>query len=187
MFEHFATPDEIFQYKLGQALTMEFDALELLGEMEKGAMRSDLGEAFHEQAQETRQRIDNVRQCFAMMGSEAHHSPSPATKELAKETTAFMAKTDSSLVDAVILAGALEAKDYEMAVYETLIIQSKARGDAGTSELLNQNLLQEQAALEKITVAAESIARANIADQKDPSTGMDRTVKAPPYLPPGSL
>lgn len=187
MFEHFTTPDEIFHYKLGQALTMEYEALELLGEMEKGAMRSDVGELFHEQAQETQQRIGNVRQCFAMMGSEAHQTPSPASKGLAKETKAFVAKTDSSIVDAVVLAGALEAKHYGLAVYETLLIQAKARGDAGITELLNQNLLQEQAALEKIAVASDSIARANIADQKEASTGTARTVKGPPYLPPGSL
>lgn len=187
MFEHFTNPDEIFHYKLGQALTMEYDAMELLGELEKSAMRSELGELFHEQAQETQQHIDNVQQCFAMLGSEATQSPSPATKGLAKETKAFMAKTDSSLIDAVVLAGALEAKHYGMAVYESLLIQAKARGDAGITELLNQNLLQEQAALAKIAVASDSIARANIADQKEAGTGTVRTVKGPAYLPPGSL
>lgn len=187
MFEHFTTPDEIFHYKLGQALTMEYDALELLGELEKGAMRSDLGELFHEQARETRLHIDNVRRCFVMLGSEVSQTPSPATKGLAKEAKAFMAKTDSTLVDAVVLAGALEAKHYEMAVYETLLIHTKARGAAEIAELLNQNLLQKQAALEKIAAASDSIVRANIADQKEDGTGAARTAKGPRYLPPGSL
>jgi ferritin-like metal-binding protein YciE len=33
MFEHFNTPEEIFSFKLGSALTMEQDSLEMLEKM----------------------------------------------------------------------------------------------------------------------------------------------------------
>ncbi|MHA7305220.1 YciE/YciF ferroxidase family protein [Arthrobacter sp. TMN-49] len=187
MFEHFTTVDEIFHYKLGSALTMEYDSLEMLGDMEKGAMRSDLRELFHEHAHETRQQIENLQQCFALLGAEAHQGPSPATKGLAKESKALMAKTDNSLVDAVVLAGALETEHYEMAVYEALIFQAKARGAAGIAELLNQNLMQEKAAIEKIMVASDAISRADATSQEDPGTAPEPSVSAPPYLPPGSI
>lgn len=187
MFEHFTTPEEIFHYKLGSALTMEHDSLEMLGDMEKTAIRSDLRDLFREHAHETRQQIENLRQCFAMLGMEENQAPSPTTKGLAKEAKSFISKTDDTLVDAVVLTGALETEHYETAVYESLIIQAKALGAGGIAELLNQNLNQEKAAIEKIKNASDSIARADNADQDESGAGTEPPDQVPPYLPPGSI
>lgn len=125
---------------------MEYDSLEMLGDMEKSAMRSDLGELSHEHAHETRQQIENLQRCFSLLGVEVHQAPSPTTKGLAKESRSFIATTDNTLVDAVVLAGALESGHYAAAVYETLVIQAKVRGLAGVVELLKQNLVLEKGA-----------------------------------------
>ncbi|POH57269.1 hypothetical protein CVS28_16880 [Arthrobacter glacialis] len=187
MFEHFTTPDEILHYRLGAALTMEYDALEMIAAMEKGAMRSDLRELLHEHTHETRQQIEFLQRCYSMLGVDVHQTPSPTSKGLAKESNAFMAKTDSTLVDAVILAGVLEVDHYASAVYETLVIQAKALGAAGVVELLTQTLAQKKATIEKILVASETIAHADATDHADGDTRPQSGVQVPPYLPPSMI
>ena len=187
MFEHFTTPEEIFSYKLGSALTMEHDSLEMLEDMEKTAMRSELRELFRDHAHETRQQIENLRQCFASLGQEPNGTPSPATKGLAKDARSFVAKTDETLVDAVVLASALEAEHHEVAVYEILITQAKSLGAAGPAELLTQNLMQEQSAIKKIKVAADSIVGSNAEEPDRVAPASEPEIGAPPYLPPGAI
>jgi ferritin-like metal-binding protein YciE len=163
MFEHFNTPEEIFSFKLGSALTMEQDSLEMLEELEKTTPRQEFKELFHAHADETRHQIENLKQCFALLGEEVNDSPSPTTKGLAKEAKASIAKTDSTIVDAILLSGGLETERYEMAVYETLITNAKARGADEVVRLLEQNYEQEVAASEKLKAAAEQISKSGIA------------------------
>lgn len=102
MLEHFTTSDETFHYKLGSTLTMEKDALELLGEEEKNATRSDLGELF----QGKRRKLDRtLKTCESVLLGWVSKPPSPsvATTGLVTETMAFVTKTDSTHLDSVIL------------------------------------------------------------------------------------
>lgn len=187
MFEHFTTPEEIFSYKLGSALTMEHDSLGLLEDMENAAMRSELKELFRDHAHETSQQIENLGQCFSALGQEAAGTPSLATKGLTKDARSLVAKTDETLVDAVVLAAALEAEHHEVAVYENLITQARALGAAATVNLLTQNLFQEQSAIKKIQAAAESIVRANAEERDQTVPAPEPDLAAPPYLPPGAI
>lgn len=163
MFEHFTTPEEIFSFKLGSALTMEQDSLAMLETMAQTTPRPELKELFESHAAETRQQIANLEQCFSLLGEDVNDSPSPTTKGLAKEAAASISKTDASIVDAVLLAGGLETERYEMAVYETLITNAKARGADDVAALLIQNYEQEVAASENIKSVAERISLSGIA------------------------
>jgi len=163
MFEHFTTPEEIFSFKLGSALTMEHDSLEMLGELASTTPRPELRELFNSHAEETRQQIANLEQCFELLGEQVNDSPSPATKGLAKEGKSTISKTNSSIVDAVLLAAGLETEHYEIAVYETLVNAAGARGAKDVAKLLQHNLDQEIAASEKIKDAAKRIAHDGIA------------------------
>lgn len=163
MFEHFTTPEEIFSFKLGSALTMEHDTLEMLGDLEEQVQRPELKRLFREHADETRQQIANIEQCFQLLGEQVNDAPSPTTKGLAKEGKAAIRKTDASVVDAVILAGALETEHYEIAVYETLVTNAEARGAAEVAKLLQQNLQQEEGARDKVKQAAKQISQTGIA------------------------
>src|ERR1700712_1255327 len=112
MFEHFTTPEEIFSFKLGSALTMEKDTLDMLAELEAATSRPELKQLFSEHAEETRQQIRNIEKSFELLGEEVNESPSPTTKGLAKEGNASIKKTDPTIVDAILLSGALETEHY---------------------------------------------------------------------------
>ena len=66
-------------------------------------------------------------------------------------------------MDAVILAAATESEHYEIAVYETLVVNAEARGAAEVAELLRQNLEQEEHALEAARSTMKRIAEQGIA------------------------
>jgi len=163
MFEKLNTPEEIFSFKLGAALTMEKTNLEMLGELEEHAQRDELKQQFRHHADETRQHIANIEKAFELLGEDVDTSPCPAIEGLEKEGQATIKKTDDSVVDAVLLAGAAETEHHEIAVYETLITNAKARGAEPVAELLRQNLEQEKHTLDEVRSAMERIATQGIA------------------------
>jgi len=163
MPERLTTPEEIFSFKLGAALTMEKTILGMLEDLEQNAQREELKELFSEHAAETTQHVANIEKSFALLGEEAKPSPCPAIDGLKEEGTSAIAMTDNSIVDAVLLAGAGETEHHEIGVYETLVTNAEARGAADVAELLKQNLQQEQAALEKVKTMGKKISTEGIA------------------------
>jgi ferritin-like metal-binding protein YciE len=163
MFERLNTPQELFHYKLGAALTMENTVLEMLGDLEKHAQREQLKQQFRHHAEETKEQIHNLEQAFAVLGEEPDDSPCPAIQGLEKEGKANIKKADDSVVDAVILAGAAETEHHEIAVYEGLITEAQAMGKQDIVSLLRHNLEQEQHTLEEVKQATEQLAQEQFA------------------------
>jgi ferritin-like metal-binding protein YciE len=150
MFDKLNNQRELFGHKLGSALTMEQDVLDMLGDLEDKAQRTELKQQFHHHAEETRQQIDNIEQVFRALGEEPDESPSPVTKALDKEAKADIKMADESVVDAVILTGAAETEHHEIAVYESLITQAEELGQPDAVRLLEENLKIEQHTLEEV-------------------------------------
>ncbi len=165
MFEHLNTAEEIFSFKLGSALTMEQKLVEVLEELEENAQRADIKRALREHREETKGHVENIEQCFQLLGEEVDDSPCPTIEAMAKEGKATIKKTDDTLVDAVILAAATESEHHEIAVYETLITNAEARGASQVAELLQRNLEQEKHALEVARTTMKTIASQGIAVQ----------------------
>ena len=163
MFERLNTPEEIFSFKLGSALSMEQKLVEVLEELEEHANRDEVKRALREHREETRQHVTNIEQCFKLLGEEVDDSPCPVVEAMAKDGKATIKKTDDSLVDVVILAAATESEHYEIAVYETLITNAEARGTSDVAALLRQNLEQEKHALETARSEMKTIAQQGIA------------------------
>jgi ferritin-like metal-binding protein YciE len=159
MFESLNTPQELFHFKLGAALTMEQNVLEMLGKLEEEAQRQPLKEQFRHHADETRQQIQNIEKAFQALGEEPDASPAPRSRASNKESKAHIRKVDDSVVDAVILSGAAETEHHEIAVYAGLITHAQAMREDEVVRLLQENLEQEQHTLEKVKQHSEQIAR----------------------------
>jgi ferritin-like metal-binding protein YciE len=163
MFERLTTPEEIFSFKLGAALTMEQKLVDALEELEESAQRTEIRQALREHREETRQHVSNLEECFRLLGEEVDDSPCPAIEGLVKEGKAAIKKTDEAVVDAVVLSAATESEHHEIAVYETLIVNAQARGADEVAELLRRNLEQERHALEVAQTTLKTIAGQGIA------------------------
>ncbi len=163
MFERLHTPEEIFSFKLGSALTMERNLVDVLEELEEQAQRNEIKQALREHRDETRQHVANIERCFELLGEDVDDSPCPTIEAMAKEGKATIKKTDDPLIDAIILSAATEAEHHEIAVYETLITNAQARGASEVAGLLRQNLEQERHALQVATTTMQTISSEGIA------------------------
>ena len=159
MFEKIESPQELFSYKLGAALKMEHTVLEMLGDLEEKAHQEPLKEQFRHHAEETRGQIRNLEQAFTAIGEEPDDKPCPAIEGIEKEGKANIKKADDSLVDAVIVAGAIETEHHEIAVYEGLIAHAEAMGQSQVLKLLSENLEQEQHTLDEVRQHGQRLAR----------------------------
>ena len=158
MFEHFDNPQELFEFRLGSALTMEHDSLDMLGELESAAQSKEIKQLFSHHAEETKQQIANLEKCFSTLGLDVNDSPSPTTKGLAKEGSSLVAKTDPALLDTVVLAAALGTEHYEISAYQTLVTSAEAMGAREVVTLLKENLQQEEHTSEELNAAAKKVA-----------------------------
>lgn len=158
MFERLNTPQEALSWQLGAALTMEREIIDMLDGLIDESKDRATKEAFRSHQAETRGHAQNLEEVFRLFGWEVDDSPCPTIKAIEKEGKANIKKTDEAIVDSVILAGAMETEHHEIAVYENLIIHTQALGHDDAAELLQRNLNEEKAALEKVTSLARQLA-----------------------------
>jgi ferritin-like metal-binding protein YciE len=157
MFEHFDTPQEAYNFKLGAALTMEKTAIEILEANIAAAQDDAVKSLLEAHLQETRGHVENLEQVFGCFEWAVDDSPCPTIEALQKEGASMVKKTDDSFVDSVILMGAGEVEHHEIAVYEGLITSADAMGRQDVVDLLQKNLTQEQAALEKASTQLKHV------------------------------
>lgn len=161
MFERLNTPQEAFNWQLGAALSMEREILDMLDNLVEEAQEEPVKQAFRAHQDETRGHVQNLEQVFGLFGWEVDDSPCPAIKAIGKEGKANIKKASDAIVDSVILEGAMETEHHEIAVYENLIIQAEGLGNNDAAELLQRNLREERAALEKVSAFARQLAGAD--------------------------
>ena len=149
------TPTELFVHKLGAALTMEETILGMLQKLQDEASDSKLKKDLQHHQEETRQQGQNLRRIFDALGEPAEKQPCPPIDGLKLEGERLLREVDPTLVDSVILSGVIETEHHEIAVYDGLIIEAEQMDDDDIVALLQENLEQEEAALDKAVKAAE--------------------------------
>ncbi len=158
MFERLNTPAEAYNYKLGAALKMERTVLAILEANIDEAKEQKVGQLFRQHLDESRSHVTNLEEVFRLMGWEVDDSPCPAIDGLQGEGKANAKKTDDTLVDSVLLQGAVEVEHHEIGVYENLIINARAMGRDDVVTMLQRNLDSEQHALGQAKALQEQIA-----------------------------
>ena len=153
------SPQELFLYKLGAALTMEETILEVLEKLQEEANDSSLRRYLQQHHRETQGHVENLNQVFTALGKKPEEQPCPTIEGLKKEGDQLLDKVDDSLVDSVILSGVIETEHHEIAVYDGLIIKAEQLGDDDVIALLNENIEEEEATLKKAISAAEQLAK----------------------------
>src|ERR1700754_584153 len=150
LFERFESPNELVEYKLGCALRMERDVLKMLDRLEPVARGERLKQHLRRDAEETREQLANVERAFAALTWEPDDRPCPVIEAIEKDGRAQIKRATDRLVDDAILAWAAETEHYEIAAYEWLIAHVEATGTPEAVAWLQQNLDQEQHALDEV-------------------------------------
>jgi ferritin-like metal-binding protein YciE len=158
MFERFNTPQEAYNFKLGAALKMEQEVLEILDGAIDNAQAGRVKELLETHRRATEQHVEILEQVFGAFEWEVDDSPCPAIDGLKAEGKANAKKADDTIVDSVILQGAVEVEHHEIGVYQNLILNARAMGRDDVVDLLQKNIRSEEQALEKVLALQEQVA-----------------------------
>ncbi|MEQ6899204.1 DUF892 family protein [Microbacterium sp. KR10-403] len=160
MFDRFEKPQDLFAYRLGSAMTMENDSLQMLADLEQAASSEDVKEIFRHHAGETRQQIENLEEVARALSLELTDEPSLATKGLVTEGHALLRRADPVLRDDVAVSVALDTEHHEISVYQSLVATARTLEAPRVVHLLTANLDQEQHTTEELVAKAKELADA---------------------------
>jgi len=154
VFEKLRTPEDVFGWQLGTALTMERAILGALNELVHESRSEEVREALLAHKEETREHEANVEAAFQALNWEIAEESSDAAEAIAKQGKSEASKAEPPLIDRIILGAAIETEHYEIAVYENLILQARALSLDAVIPPLKANLESERGALEKVSKLA---------------------------------
>jgi ferritin-like metal-binding protein YciE len=147
-------------HELGDILYAERTLVKVLPKLAQEATDSTLRDAFEKHLGETEQHVTNIEKAFEMVGESAKAEKCPGIDGIKKEHDEFVSKEDPStdVLDMFLTGAAARTEHYEIAAYTGLITTAKALGENDVAKLLDENLTQENAALEKVTTISKTLA-----------------------------
>src|ERR671933_1499889 len=153
------TPQELYIHKVGAALKMENTILDMLPQLVEHANDEQLRQSLRQHYEETQRHVANLERVFNALGAEVDEAACPAIEGLEKEGQANLKMVDDTLNDHVIIGGVTETEHHEIAVYEGLITKASAMGEQDVVALLQENLENEQATLQKAQQLGQQLAQ----------------------------
>ena len=151
------TLEDLFLHTLKDIFYAEKQILKSLPKMAKNAESEELRQAFETHRVETEGQIERLEKVFEMLGKPARGVQCEAINGIIEEGKEVMEDfADSEALDAGILAAAQAVEHYEITRYGTLIAWAKQLGRNDCASVLQQNLEEEKATDQKLTMMAES-------------------------------
>ena len=156
-------PHDLLVHKLAVLLSTERRIEKMLPTLEREAHDEELKEGFRRHLEETRRHVENVEQAFRILGADAQGTAAPAIEGLEAQHKGFAsAAADDVLpdvLDAVSVSSAAATEHHEIAAYESVITLAKGLGLQGVSQVLEENLRDEQQMLEDVKQIAERLSK----------------------------
>jgi ferritin-like metal-binding protein YciE len=158
-------PRELFLHELGDLLYVEKSLYKELPKLAQEATDEALGGAFEAHREETKQHADNLEQIFEMLGEAPKAEQCPGIDGIKEEHDDFIKENRPmpAVCDLFLTGAGARAEHYEIAAYTGLITMAQAMGESDVVALLQENVRQERAALEKLEKAAIRLTRAHMA------------------------
>jgi ferritin-like metal-binding protein YciE len=151
-------PKQLFLHELADMYDAEQRILQMLPDLAREAPDAQVAQALNTHLEETRQQIKNIEQVFEMFGAKPERQSCAAVQGIKQEHDMFTREHPSTeLLGVFDLRGAAKTEHYEIAAYQGLIAMCDALGQPRCAQLLQQNLQQEQAMLQRVTQASERL------------------------------
>lgn len=148
---------KLFQEELKDIYWAEKALVKAIPKMVKKATSEDLIQALESHLAETEEHVSRVEDVFSEIGMEPKTKKCESMEGLIAEAEEVMKDSDDGvMLDAGIIASAQKIEHYEIASYGTLRTFAQTLGLTNAVQLLEQNLMEEKAADEKLTEVAES-------------------------------
>ncbi len=149
---------ELFAHELGDIYDAEQRILQMLPQLANEASDGQVKSAYQYHEQQTRQQVQNLEQCFHILGTQPQRTPCHALAGLQQEHDSFIKENPSAEILTMFdLGGAAKTEHYEIASYQGLIEKANLMGLKNCVQLLQQNLNQEEEMAQKITQISKQL------------------------------
>ena len=156
-------PESLFVHELKDILFAERTIEKALPKLANEATNPELKAAIEHHLDETKSHIANLAQIFDSMGMTDRGTACPGILGLMKEHDEFVEENGDApagVLDSFLCGAAARTEHYEIAAYTGLVTSAQALGKPDAARLLQENLADEKAMLEKATQAHSRIAAA---------------------------
>ena len=149
------TIEELFEHELKDIYSAEQSLLAALEQMARESSDRDIRKAFTQHRKETQGQIKRLDKVFKGLGQKPEAQTCAGMEGLIKEKKMFVRERPSpELLEFYNIGAAQKTERYEITAYETLIDMADKLGFSDAVELLEQNLQEEEATLNKLKAIA---------------------------------
>jgi ferritin-like metal-binding protein YciE len=152
------TPQDLFFYDLCAMYNVEQKLVQMLPELAKESQERQVSQAFLEHQKETEHHVQNLEQCFQILGRSPVDLENHTITGLKEDHDAFIGQKPSPQVLTMFdIAAGAKSEHLEIAAYRNLIQSANALGFQKCVPLFQQNLQQEEAAARKLEGFAQQL------------------------------
>lgn len=149
------TIEELFEHELKDVYGAEHSLVDALEQMAAESADKDIKRLYTQHRRETQAQIKRLDRIFKALGQRAEPQACPGMEGLIKEKKAFMReKPTPDLLEFYNVGAAQKVERYEITAYENLIDMADKLGLSDAVDLLEQNLQEEEATLNKLKAIA---------------------------------
>jgi ferritin-like metal-binding protein YciE len=152
------SPQDLFFYELCTMYDAEQKLVQILPKLAQECQQAQVKEAFLQHERETRQHVNNLEQCFKILGRNPVTLENHVVAGLKQDHDAFLREQPSKEALTMFDLNAGSKSEYlEMSAYRSLIDAASQLGLQQCVPLLQQNLQQEEAAAKKLATLAHQL------------------------------
>jgi ferritin-like metal-binding protein YciE len=149
------TIEELFEHELKDIYGAEQSLLDALEQMASESSDRDIKKGYTQHRKETQGQIKRIEKIFKSMGQKPEAATCAGMEGLVKEKKLFMReKPSAELLEFYNIGAAQKVERYEITAYENLIDMAEKLGMTDAGELLEQNLQEEEATLNRLKAIA---------------------------------
>jgi len=157
--------EELFEHELKDILGGEQALVDALEQMAEETSDREIKKAYLQHRKETQGHIKRIEKIFRSLGQKPEAETCPGIEGLIKEKKLFMReKPTEELLEFFNVGAAQKVERYEITSYESLIDMADKLGLSDAVELLEENLQEEEAALNKLKAIASEF---DVTDQEE--------------------
>ena len=161
------TIEELFEHELRDIYSAEQSLLEALEQMAQESSDREIKRGFTEHRKETQAQIKRLEKIYRSLGQKPESGSCPGVEGLIKEKKLFMReKPSNELLEFYNIGAAQKVERYEITAYESLVDMAEKLGMTDVVDLLEQNLQEEEMALNKLKAIASEFDVAEDVDEE---------------------
>ena len=163
------TIEELFEHELQDIYSAEQSLLDALEQMAQESSDREIKRGFMQHRKETQGQIKRLEKIYRSLGQKPESGSCPGVEGLIKEKKLFMReKPSGELLEFYNIGAAQKVERYEITAYESLVDMAEKLGMSDVVDLLEQNLQEEETALNKLkAIASEFDVAEDVDDEID--------------------